>query len=118
MLHRFLLCSLLILLSTLSSRSIAQVNFAGYLKNFTIAQDEFDSGPIQLDETYRMQNFGRFMLDAFNDNQVWQLHYEVGVDSTSELQNFGQSNLTPQRNSYRLTDIDSSIGPDNRKNPF
>ena len=117
-LRRYIICLLLIPLSTLSSSSFAQLNFTGYLKNFTIAQDEIDNGPFQIDRTYRMQNTGRFMLDAFNDNQVWQLHYEVGADSSTELQNVGQSIFNPQRNSYRLTDIDSTIGPDDRKNAF
>lgn len=115
-LRRYLTCLFLFPLSTLGVNSFAQVNFSGYLKNYSIIQDAIDDPPIQLDRTYRMQNSGRFMLDAFNDNQVWQLHYEVGVDSTTELQGFGQSFLSPQRNSYRLTDIEPVIGSGNRKN--
>ncbi|NKB33261.1 MAG: hypothetical protein GKR91_09195 [Pseudomonadales bacterium] len=114
--RRIVTCLLLIPLSTISFQSSAQVNFSGYLKNYTIAQDEIDNGPVQLDRTFRMQNSGRFMLDAFNDNQVWQIHYEAGVDSTTELQNFGQSLFTPERNSYRLTDLQPTIGSDQRKN--
>lgn len=115
-LRRFITCLFLVLLSTLSFSSFGQVNFSGYLKNYTIIQDAIDTAAFQLDQTYRMQNSGRFMLDAFNDNQVWQLHYEAGVDSSTELQGFGQSFFNPRRNSYRLTDIEPLIGSGQRKN--
>jgi hypothetical protein len=58
--------------SLVSFDAVSQVNFSGYLKNYTVVQDEIDDGPIQLDRSYRMQNSGRFMLDVFNGNQVWQ----------------------------------------------
>lgn len=108
-------CLLCIALGTLSFSATAQVNFSGYLKNFTIATDKIDNGPLQLDRSYRMQNIGRFMVDAFNDNQVWQLHYEAGIDSTTELSSINQSFSGSARNSYRLTDIDPTIGADVRK---
>ena len=98
------------------SHAFGQINFSGYLKNYTVIQDAIENGPLQLDRSYRMQNSGRFMLDAFNGNQVWQLHYEVGLDSTSELQRIGESFLTPARQSYRLTDLGSTIGPSGKKN--
>jgi hypothetical protein len=102
--------------SLVSFDAVSQVNFSGYLKNYTVVQDEIDDGPIQLDRSYRMQNSGRFMLDVFNGNQVWQIHYETGLDSTSDLQRTGESLLAPERQSYRLTDIDSTIGSSDRKN--
>lgn len=98
-----------------SSSAYTQVNFSGYLKNYTVAQDEIDNGPIQLDRSYRMQNSGRFMVDVFNDNQVWQMHYEVGIDAISDLQTISETFFTPQRQSYRLTDIDATIGPDDKE---
>ncbi len=103
-------------LSAVSIDAFSQVNFSGYLKNYTVIQDAIDDGPIRIDRIYSMQNSGRFMLDMFNDNQVWQLHYEVGVDSTSKLQQLGESFMVPERQSYRLTDIRPTIGPTGKKN--
>lgn len=112
---RFGACLLLVASSTLSFDAAAQVNISGYLKNYTIVSDEIGNGPLQLDRTYRMQNIGRFMVDAFDDNKVWQLHYEAGIDSTTAAIDAGQSFFSSERNNYRLTDIDSTIGPDIRK---
>ena len=103
-------------LGAVSIDAFSQVNFSGYLKNYTVIQDAIDDGPIRIDRIYSMQNSGRFMLDVFNDNQVWQLHYEVGVDSTSKLQRVGESFMIPERQSYRLTDIRPTIGPTGKKN--
>ena len=103
-------------LSAVSIDAFSQVNFSGYLKNYTVIQDAIDDGPIRIDRIYSMQNSGRFMLDMFNDNQVWQLHYEVGVDSTSELLRAGELLPIPERQSYRLTDIRPMIGPTGKKN--
>ena len=103
-------------LTAVAGNAFSQVNFSGYLKNYTVIQDAIDTGPFQFDRSYRMQNSGRFMIDAFNGNQVWQLHYELGVDSTSQLQRIGESFLAPERQSYRLTDLDSTIGPNHKKN--
>lgn len=103
-------------LTGVAANAISQVNFSGYLKNYTVIQDAIDTGPFQFDRSYRMQNSGRFMIDAFNGKQVWQLHYELGLDSTSQLQRIGESFLAPERQSYRLTDLDSTIGPNNKKN--
>ncbi|HIG44090.1 MAG: hypothetical protein ABGY96_20710 [bacterium] len=90
-------------------------DFSGYLKNYSVIQDEIDNDLFQFDRLYRMQNFGRFMFDAFKGNQVWQLHYEVGLDSNSQLQRVSDA-LTQEKQSYRLTDIPETIGPDDRKN--
>ena len=100
----------------ISFNALGQVNFSGYLKNYTVIQQAIDDGPIQFDRSYKMQNSGRFMLDVFNGNQVWQLHYEVGVDTTSQVQRLGESFLSPQRQSYRLTDLRATIGPGGKKN--
>ena len=104
-------------LTAVAGNAFSQVNFSGYLKNYTVIQDAIDTGPFQFDRSYRMQNSGRFMIDAFNGNQVWQLHYEFGLDSTSQLQRIGESFLAPERQSYRLTDLDSTIGRNDKKIP-
>ncbi len=113
--HRTSIAFSFLLFNFCNPSAIAQVNFSGYLKNYTIGQQEVDTGLLQIDRSYRIQNSGRFMLDVFNDNQVWQIHYEAGIDYSSELQPFDESALAPQRNSYRLTDINSSIGSNDRK---
>ena len=97
-------------------RAIAATSFSGYLKNFTVVQDEIDNDLLQLDRLYRTQNSGRFMLDVFKGNQVWQLHYEVGVDISSTAQNITGSSIGPDRQSYRLTDLRELIGPTDNKN--
>jgi len=114
--RRFLIV-LAVSISSLGSLSYsAEVNFSGYLKNYSIIQDAIDNELIQFDRSYRMQNSVRLMLDVFNDNQVWQLHYEAGVESNSRLLAGGDSFLTQTGRGYRLSDIRSTIGPSDQKN--
>jgi len=112
--HRFTALLAICFLITLADGTTAS-EFSGYLKNYSVIQDEIDNDLFQFDRLYRMQNSGRFMFDAFKGNQVWQLHYEVGLDSNSQLQQVSNA-LTPARQTYRLTDIPDTIGPDDRKN--
>lgn len=102
-------------LNFLASNAISEIHFSGYLKNYTIIQDEIDNDLFQFDQSYRMQNSGRFMLDVFNDDVVWQLHYEFGLDTSEQLQRSANSLLTPQRQSYRFSDLRPIIGPDDKR---
>ena len=104
------------LLSVIAFDSYAQLNFSGYLKNYSVIQEEIDNDLFQFDQSYRMQNSARLMLDYFNDDQVWQLHYEAGVESHSQLLPGASSFVTPGRQNYRLSDLRSTIGPAPKKN--
>ncbi len=103
-------------LSIVACESYGQLNFSGYLKNYSVIQDEIDNDLFQFDQSYRMQNSARLMLDYFKDDQVWQLHYEAGIESHSRLLPGASSFVTPSRQGYRLSDLRSTIGPSPKKN--
>ena len=103
------------LLCSLSLSLHADANFSGYVKSYAIVQDEIDNDLIQFDQLFRSQTSTRLMLDYFNRNQVWQFHYEVGLETNSHLQRFVAA-ASPSEQSYRLTDIRPIIGPEDKKN--
>jgi hypothetical protein len=101
---------------SISESAFAQLNFSGYLKNYSVIQNKIDNDLFQFDQSYRMQNSARLMLDYFNEDQVWQLHYEGGVESNSRLFPGGSAFVSPDRQNYRFSDIRSTIGPSPKKN--
>jgi opacity protein-like surface antigen len=113
--HRTFLTIVFLGVWAAGSSANAQVNFSGYLKNYSVIQDSIDNDLFQFDRSYKMQNSARLMLDIFNDNQVWQLHYEAGIESNSRLLAGSDAFLAPAREGYRLSDIRSTIGPDDKK---
>jgi hypothetical protein len=103
-------------LTGVSFSAFGEANFSGYLKNYSVMQEPIDNALLNFDRSYKMQNSGRFMLDIFNDNQVWQLHYEIGLESNSRFLANAPSLSAPTRQNYRLTDLSQTIGPSDKKN--
>jgi len=117
--HIFL--ATVLLLSYFSNRSAAEtdVSFAGYVKSFAIAQQAFeiDNLPGSIDDfhtLFQSQNTLRITADAFTGNTVaWQLHYEITpifFSSTTDSNPFGSNTIESGGNSYRLSDINETLG--------
>lgn len=107
------LVSLFLVSHLLASQAQAESRFSGYLKNYSLIQDEIDLTSFQADKIYSSQFSGRAMLDVLGESYSTQVHYELGRDFNSDQAGL---NLTaPSRNSYRLTDITSMPGENNLK---
>jgi hypothetical protein len=91
----------------------AESRFSGYLKNYSLIQDEIDFSGFQADKIYSSQFSGRAMLDMLGESFSIQVHYELGRDFNSDES--GLNIAAPGRNSYRLTDITSTPGENNLK---
>ncbi len=95
----------------------AEINFTGYAKSFAVAQDEFDNPVFQADKLYQSQNSMRFMLEGFSEKVVWQIHYELSPVLVSGKLPVGLPTFNVVGDSYRLTDIESTLGTsEDRKN--
>ena len=95
----------------------AETNFSGYLKSYAVAQDKISNDLFQADTSYQSQNSGRFMLESFTDNVVLQMHYEVSPVFVSRAIGTDTPTFNVVGDSYRLTDLQSSLSNDeNDKN--
>jgi hypothetical protein len=99
-----------------TSDSCADVNFSGYAKNYSIYQEKIDNELFQFDDLFSTQTSSRLLLDGFDEKFTWQLHYEIGLETNSHRQALDDQLFNSNRQSYRLTDIERTIGPKNEKN--
>jgi hypothetical protein len=93
----------------------ADTNFAGYMKSFAVAQDEISAGPFNIDRTYQSQSALRLMWERFGSKAVWQLHYELSPVLVSRQLALTSPTFAQVDDSYRLTDIDSSLSDSDEK---
>lgn len=97
----------------LASSSV--VSFSGYAKSFAVAQDKIDNPVFSTDTIFQSQNSARLMLEGFGERTVWQLHYEVSPVMISRRLSFDMPSFNIVGDSYRLTDIESSLSSDDAK---
>ena len=93
----------------------ADVSFSGYAKSFAIAQDKINNPFFSTDTIFQSQNSARLMLERFGDRAVWQMHYEVSPVMISRRFGFDIPSFNIVGDSYRLTDIESSLSSDDAK---
>ena len=95
---------------------LADVNFSGYAKSFAVARAQLDNPALTSDETYQSQNSLRLMWEGFSERIVWQFHYELSPILVSESVGGTVSTFNVVGDSYRVTDIDSTLLGDDNKN--
>lgn len=91
---------------------MAETNFSGYLKSYGVVQDEISNDLFQANTIYQAQNTGRFMLESFRGNVIYQLHYEVSPVFVSQSVAAAAPTFNVVGDSYRLTDIETSLSQD------
>ena len=94
----------------------AEVNFSGYAKNYSIYQEKIDNEVFKLDDLFSTQTSTRLLLEGFDDKFIWQLHYEIGLETNSHRQALDDRLFNSNRQTYRLTDIERTLGPEDEKN--
>lgn len=109
---RYLL-ALLLASHLLVNQAQAEARFSGYLKNYSLVQEEIDFAGFQAEKIYSSQFSGRAMLDVLGESYSIQVHYELGRDFNSDES--GLNIAAPGRNTYRLTDITSTPGENDLK---
>jgi hypothetical protein len=105
----------ILLLVCTASVANAETRVSGYLKNYSLVQDEIELGGLSADYLFSSQFSGRFMLDVLDtreDRYSFQLHYELGREFNSD--DTGSLNFA-RRNTYRLTDIETTPGDTSNK---
>ena len=95
---------------------LAEINFSGYAKSFAVAQRELDNQVLTSDRIYQSQNSLRLMWEGFSERIVWQLHYELSPVLASGSVDGAAPTFNLVGDSYRLTDIDSTLSGDGNKN--
>lgn len=90
--------------------------FSGYVKSFAVAQDEISTDFLAQKTTYQLQNSVRLMWEKFGDTTIWQIHYEISPVFVSRQQPIEGSTFNIVGDSYRLTDIQSSLSDEDNKN--
>lgn len=124
MIARILLAAVPLTISSGIVHAATTLDFSGYIKSFAVAQSaiEIESLPPELDDfhaSYQSQNSLRLMANAFtNDNIAWQLHYEVTpvfFSRSADGNFFSDPTLASAGNTYRATDIKSTLGGDASK---
>jgi hypothetical protein len=94
----------------------ADINITGYAKSFAVVQDELDNPFIAADKIYQSQNSFRLMLEGFGERTVWQIHYELSPVFVSRELGLDLPTFNVVGDSYRLTDIETSLSNDSAKN--
>ena len=94
----------------------AEVNFSGYAKNYSIYQEKIDNEVFKFDDLFSTQTSTRLLLEGFDDKFIWQLHYEIGLETNSHRQALDDRLFNSNRQTYRLTDIERTLGPEDEKN--
>ncbi|MBQ63279.1 MAG: hypothetical protein CMQ19_14580 [Gammaproteobacteria bacterium] len=110
-----LLATSLTILLTTSFSAHADSNFAGYLKSFAVAQDGINTTALSTQETYQSQNSVRLMWEKFG-KAVWQIHYEISPVLLSRRQPVDSPTFSVVGDSYRLTDLQTSLSGMSQKN--
>ena len=96
--------------------AIAEVNVSGYLKSFAVRQDKIDNPVFSADRIYQSQNNFRLMLEGFGDRSVWQVHYELSPVHVSKQLGLNLPTFNVVGDSYRLTDLETQLTHEDRKN--
>jgi predicted porin len=98
-----------------SEDRLAESYFSGYAKSFAVATDEVNTDFLNLKTTYQSQNSVRLMWEMFGDNTVWQVHYEISPVFVSRKQPVESQTFNVVGESYRLTDLKSSLSDEDSK---
>jgi hypothetical protein len=98
-----------------SEDRLAESNFSGYAKSFAVVTDEVNTDFFSLKTTYQSQNSIRLMWERFGDNTVWQMHYEISPVFVSRKQPVESQTFNVVGESYRLTDLKSSLSDKDSK---
>ncbi|MBQ76335.1 MAG: hypothetical protein CMQ20_15115 [Gammaproteobacteria bacterium] len=110
---RNLILSLYLL--TAAFNAFAESKFAGYIKSFAVAQDGINTTALSLQETYQSQNSVRLMWEKFG-KAIWQVHYEISPVMLSRQQPVDSPTFAAVSDSYRLTDLQTSLSDRSDKN--
>ncbi len=89
---------------------------SGYIKSFAVAQEKVENDFINLDTTFQSQNSIRLMWERSGASTVVQIHYEVSPVFVSRKQPVESRTFSVVGESYRLTDLQSSLTDEERKN--
>ena len=102
-----------LLLSCFAASVRGDTAWSGYLKSFAVAQDGIRIGPFKTPRQYQSQNSVRLMVNHFEDNSVFQLHYEVSPVFSSRESGFDSATLATT-GGWRLTDPASTLSNDGK----
>jgi hypothetical protein len=89
--------------------------FSGYIKSFAVAQDEISNDLFSVNNIYQSQNSFRLMWEHFGDTAVYQIHYEVSPVFVSRQFPIEGQTFSAVGDSYRLTDLKSSLSDEGDK---
>lgn len=101
---------------TLLAPTRAETNFSGYAKNYSIYQQSVANDVFEFDDLFSTQTNTRLKLEGFEEDFTWQLHYEIGLETNSHKPQLDGSLFNTNRQTYRLTDIERTLGPEDEKN--
>ncbi|MFP6808779.1 MAG: hypothetical protein VB957_16615 [Pseudomonadales bacterium] len=92
-----------------------QSNFSGYAKSFAVAQDKISTDFFEIPQTYQSQNSIRIMWEQSKGIRGIQIHYELSPVFLSRQQAVESATFSIVGDTYRLTDIQSSLSDEDDK---
>jgi len=105
---------LFLALLVLAESNSAEIRLSGYAKSSLLFNKVERAPQLDFSTSYEAQNNLRIMLDVFQNNHSWQMHYELTPilsSQTSLTSSFESRNF-----SYRAFDLDETLSSKQRKN--
>ena len=105
---------LFLALLVLAEPNLAEIRLSGYAKS-TLLVNKVEKAPhLDFSTSYEAQNNFRIMLDGFQNNLTWEVHYELTPILNSQI---SLSSSFESRNfSYRAYDLNETLSTRKRKN--
>ena len=106
----FLFLALLIL----AEPNLAEIRWSGHAKSTLLVNKTEKTPHLDFSTSYEAQNNFRIMLDGFQNNLTWEVHYEMTPILNSQI---SLSSSFESRNfSYRAYDLDTRLFQATKKN--
>ena len=106
----FLFLALLIL----AEPNLAEIRWSGYAKSTLLVNKTEKAPQLDFSTSYEAQNNFRLMLDGFQNNLTWEVHYELTpiLNSQKSL----SSSFESRNSAYRAYDLNKTLSSNEGKN--
>ena len=105
---------LLLALFVLAEPNLAEIRLSGYAKTTLLVNKVEKTPQLDFSKSYEAQNNFRVMLDGFQNNRSWEVHYEMNPIFSSQTSL--SSSFESGNSAYRAYDVDKILSGSERKN--
>ena len=105
---------ILLALFVLAEPNLAEIRLSGYAKTTLLVNKVEKTPQLDFSTSYEAQNNFRIMLDGFQNNLSWEVHYEMNPIFSSQTSL--SSSFESGNSAYRAYDVDKILSGSERKN--